>query len=574
MNTAEDTRIFDSVLEFYDGRKINTDQKIFLWELLQEDSECPSSVLILKIEQVYGKISITIRHINRIRVSWGLSREKGRPRKSVSANNSCFQKNLVCVIPNLQFIGVSLFEDWMEQHEGFSDIMMLLKQAVEQYSLSQPNASFPLLHHREETLLLRFKALFYAPLFGIGRLTEFDVVEHSLEAVIGRSYQSSTLNQYLSQLERIDVSNFLMPALVSDDSDGEIAYIDGHMILFWSKAVSMHKGKITMLGRIMAGSNAVVTHNENGHAVYFDYYPPDIRLPRVITAYCEKVVSMTGIKIFIIDREINSVAMAQAFESREWGLLSMLDKNEYKDLSDWDIKLEGHLEDGSKVYSGQWKKIRKDDPRSFVIVEKDDNLLPFWGTSEISRNFSPLQWPGLYSRRTELQENSFKRMIDHGSLNINFGIKKIIGPDRHQAKAISNVEDKLEGLRTKREKKESHVKEQEDKVMESKINGHEKRLQQREKSLIILQDNLNEIKKNEKKAEDKKNDLGEPKTRADRDFRKQKIMTFRTLLLENALMSFLLSLTGSLDIKTGIETIISLIFKRSGTYIENCAEII
>jgi hypothetical protein len=27
----------------------------------------------------------------------------------------------------------------------------------------------------------------------------------------------------------------------------------------------MHKGKITMRGRIMAGSQAVISHDENGH---------------------------------------------------------------------------------------------------------------------------------------------------------------------------------------------------------------------------------------------------------------------------------------------------------------------
>jgi hypothetical protein len=121
-----------------------------------------------------------------------------------------------------------------------------------------------------------------------------------------------------------------MTAPVSDVPEGEIAYIDGHMIPFRSKAVSMHKGRITMPGRIMAGSNAVVTHNENGNAVYFDYYPPDIRLPRVIIAYCENLFSMTGIMIFIIDREINSVEMAREFEGRGRGLLSMPDRNEYK----------------------------------------------------------------------------------------------------------------------------------------------------------------------------------------------------------------------------------------------------
>ena len=56
----------------------------------------------------------------------------------------------------------------------------------------------------------------------------------------------------------------------------------------------------------MAGSNAVVSHNERGDALFVEFLPPDIRLPGVIMDYCEKVVALTGIKLFAIDREVNS----------------------------------------------------------------------------------------------------------------------------------------------------------------------------------------------------------------------------------------------------------------------------
>ncbi|MCP4142113.1 MAG: hypothetical protein GY755_17865 [Chloroflexi bacterium] len=132
----------------------------------------------------------------------------------------------------------------------------------------------------------------------------------------------------------------------------------------------------------------------------------------------------------------------------------------------------------------------------------------------------------------------------------------------------------MKAIQVKKEKKEEHVREQEDKVKESEAKCHGKRLEQRQKSLVIMQDELKEIKKKEKKTEDRKEELGEPKERADRDFRKQKIMTFRTLLLENALMAFFISLLENLDIKFGMETLISLIFKRSGICIETCTDII
>jgi hypothetical protein len=48
-------------------------------------------------------------------------------------------------------------------------------------------------------------------------------------------------------------------------------YVDGHMMASWSR-LPMHKGKSTMLGRIMAGSHAVIAHDDTGRAVFVAYY--------------------------------------------------------------------------------------------------------------------------------------------------------------------------------------------------------------------------------------------------------------------------------------------------------------
>jgi hypothetical protein len=96
----------------------------------------------------------------------------------------------------------------------------------------------------------------------------------------------------------------------------------------------MHIEKMTMLGRIMPCSQAIAVQNENGESLFFDYFCPDVRMPRVIVEYCERVVEATGVSTFVIDREVNSVRIAQEFHNKGWGLLSMLDNNEYKDLSD------------------------------------------------------------------------------------------------------------------------------------------------------------------------------------------------------------------------------------------------
>jgi hypothetical protein len=110
-------------------------------------------------------------------------------------------------------VGVHLFEHWLDQQGAFDPIVAQLTQATQAYQQAYPNDDFALLHHRDETLLRRLQALFFAPLFGIDRLTEFDTHEHPLATLLGRSYQSSTLRQFLGQLERIGAHEALVPAL-------------------------------------------------------------------------------------------------------------------------------------------------------------------------------------------------------------------------------------------------------------------------------------------------------------------------------------------------------------------------
>jgi hypothetical protein len=195
--------------------------------------------------------------------------------------------------------------------------------------------------------LLRFQALFSAPLFGLEKLTEFDVKEHPLVTLQGKSSQSTTLRQCLGHLERLEAAEALMPALLPATA-GPITYVDGHMIASWAR-VAMHKGKIPMLGRIMAGSQAVIAHNDVGHALFVTYYPPDIHLSQVIVDYCSQVAVVTGTSLFVIDRAVKAVALARAFDHQALGLLCMLDDNEPHGLESFAATLVDTRADGTKV---------------------------------------------------------------------------------------------------------------------------------------------------------------------------------------------------------------------------------
>ena len=557
---------------FCAGRKLGEVEQALLWSLLHKDPECPSRVLLDKVVQQRLR-TVSIRHLNRWRAQWQLNRRKGRPRRAPCGQPVACGVAIVRVTPHLSYVGVHLFAHWLDQHEALSPVVAQLTQAVEAHKRAYPNDDFALLHHREQTLMHRFQALFFAPLLGIDRLTAFDTHEHPLGTLLGRGYHSSTLSQFLGQLERVGAAEALMPTLVPAQA-GQITYVDGHMIAYWSRR-SMHKGQITMLGRIMAGSQAVIAPNEAGQALFVAYHPPDIHVSQIIVAYCQRLALATGTSLFVIDRAVNAVAMASAFDSQGLGLLCMLDDNEHAGLESFATTEVDTLEDGTRVYSGQWQESRPDDPRHFVIVvPAKGKTLVYWGTPRVKDTLGAAEWPRVYRERNEIQEHSFKRMIAHGALNINYGRKTVVGPDRHQQRARAKLAKKLEAAQKRVDKKAAEVKAQQDKVVESTSKGHGKRLAQRQGALVEIEKELQDAQHHLADLTEQAFALGPPGERADRDFRKQTIMTVRTLLLENTLTSFMAVLLGLLPRQVSLEGLLKILFERSGARVETDSQVL
>ena len=137
--------------------------------------------------------------------------------------------------------------------------------------------------------------------------------------------------------------------------------------------------------------------------------------------------------MFVIDRAVNSKALALAFDEAGLGLLCLLNDHEHDGLESFEVTEVEPLDDGVRLYQGPWKESRPDDSRHFVIVKASDaKTLVYWGNTKVEVQVEAAQWPDVHRTRTELQENAFKAMIDHGALDINVGRKTIVGPDRHQ----------------------------------------------------------------------------------------------------------------------------------------------
>jgi hypothetical protein len=303
--------------------------------------------------------------------------------------------------------------------------------------------------------------------------------------------------------------------------------------------------------------------------VYVAYYPPDVHLSQLILAYCKHVALVTGSDLFVMDRAVNSKAMAQAFDEVGLGLLCMLDDNEHDGLASFEATEVKTLDDGTRLYEGPWKVAREEDARHFVIVEpQQSKTLVYWGSPKVKAALEAGQWPEVYRARTELQENAFKRMIDHGALDINVGRKTLLGPDRHQQRAQGKVRESLEVAKHRVTKRRVELEAKREQVSQSQAQGHGKRLEQRQRAAAQLEGKLEEAQQHEAQLQTQVDGFEAPKERADRDFRKQTIMTIRTLFLENLLQAFMAVLLSVLPKQVSLDQVLKLLFERSGSRIE------
>jgi hypothetical protein len=294
-----------------------------------------------------------------------------------------------------------------------------------------------------------------------------------------------------------------------------------------------------------------------------------------IVAYCQTVAEATGSDLVVIDRAVNAVALAEAFDEQGVGVLCMLDDNEHAGLESFEATGVEALEDGTRVYSGPWKEARTEDPRHVVIVQPAaGKTLGYWGTPKVKDALEAQEWPGVYRARNAIQEPRFKDMIDHGARDSNYGRKKILGADRHHQRKQAQLAQSLETAPKRVDKKAAALQAQQAKVAASESTGHGTRLEQRTRTLLPLAQAVKEAKATQAQCAEHVSPLGPAGQRADRDFRKQTIMTIRTLLLENGLRAFMGALLATLYTKTRLPQVLRLLCERSGSRMETPAQVL
>jgi hypothetical protein len=89
MHILPNNPVDDLSRNFGAGSKVTATHKALLWRVLHDDPTCPSRLVRHTIAETQGQMAVTLRHINRLRKTWGLHRGKGRPRRASSQKNIC-----------------------------------------------------------------------------------------------------------------------------------------------------------------------------------------------------------------------------------------------------------------------------------------------------------------------------------------------------------------------------------------------------------------------------------------------------------------------------------------------------
>jgi hypothetical protein len=331
---------------FEAGRKMGVVAKALRWPRLPEDPQCASRGLLDKVAQTPSPIGGSVRHLNRLRVHWPLNRRKGRPRHAAGGPLVASGTALVQVTPRLSWGGGHRFAPGLEQHQALGSVVTQRQPASEAPKRAWPDDDFALLHHRVQPLRRRFAAWFFAPWLGIDTLTAVATHAQPLHTLLGRSAHSTTLRQCLGPLERLDAAQAWMPTLWPPPA-GHLPSVDGPMIAS-GRRLSRPTGTIPMLGRLMTGSHAIIAQREPGHGLFGEDHPPAIHLSQVMVAYGQQGAVAPGSALCVIDRAVNAVAMACAFDQQGLGLLCLLDDNEQQGRPSCEATLGDTLEDGTK----------------------------------------------------------------------------------------------------------------------------------------------------------------------------------------------------------------------------------
>jgi len=295
----------------------------------------------------------------------------------------------------------------------------------------------------------------------------------ALQYLCGFDYKASALDKFLRDLKYLKVSDGLLEATAQfwinfwsskrgQDTLFACYYIDGNTKALWSSK-PCHKGKVTMLGRVMNCLEQVFIHDGQGHPLYFrtfnghaDLGKHALQMMDKVTDYlndCTTVAQCSVNRILIMDAAGNGVKTLR--ELKGYYYITILDSNQVTERKIKSISEEKRYEHGDACLIECSIELKDSNEKDYIfetraVQVKWDNGRESVLITNLPRDlFSTDNVVKSYFDRWPLEELNFKDMKKGVNLHrvVGYG-KKVV----RNAKAIEKskkLKKQIDGL-TKR----------------------------------------------------------------------------------------------------------------------------
>jgi len=405
-------------------------------------------------------------------------------------------------------------------------------------------ASMSIFSLSRESIMRYTLALFSLPqVTANGRVRSVDNPRgNALKYLCGVNYKASTLNKHLSELKYLQLSNELIEATAKfwidlwgkrnmSNSIFACYYIDGNTKALWSSK-SCHKGKVTMLGRVMNCLEQVFIHDGQGHPIYFqtfnghaDLGKNALKMMDTLSEYLEATTTLEGQftvnRILIMDAAGNGVKTLRELSDSDsdYYYITMLDSNqlnerkvksksgdkryEYGDahLVDCTLELEDSNDKGY-IFETRAVEVQWDNGRTSVLITSVPETI--FSTDCVVKSYFD-RWPA--------QELDFKDM--KGGVNIHrvVGYGKKLVDNEKVLERIEQLQGQISELKIELEAPlneirgierdlQARINEERRYREKSTVENGERKLSEHDAEIFKgIQKEINSLKRNIKKIE-------------------------------------------------------------------------
>lgn len=277
--------------------------------------------------------------------------------------------------------------------------------------------------------------LLYQPILDVERPRCFYYYQgDGLEAIYNFTYKYMTLEHFLGQLARIQVSASLAEALATVyaqawyPGDGPLTiFVDWHTKPHWTKFYS-HSGHIAMWGRTMPGTKQLILNGFDGRYLGGWNYPIDTHMTHILVdleAALERTLARS-IACTVMDSEGGGLPLGERYAEAERSYISVLPREHTYCLADF-------------VLEGRWEPVKDDpereaifahwadpkrvveDPRQFILMRPPNRTNPTRIYTGKFASYSAGEIPWQHRRRWPYNELRIRDLIHGANLNVNYG---------------------------------------------------------------------------------------------------------------------------------------------------------